>query len=95
MDEEERIEEMQKKQLEQQKELEKIKKKALNEILTSNARERLNRVKLTNPDLVNQIETYLVRLYQTGQIKRKINESQLKKILRESREKKDWKIKRK
>lgn len=86
--------------IEQQKEqMEKIKqqrKQQLRKILTRDAYERFNRVRIINEDMSNQLETYLIKLKQMGQINQKINEEQLKKILKSLRnnQKTDWNIKR-
>ena len=85
-------ERMQKKQ---EKELENLKKNALRNILTKKAMERLGRVRLVNSTLAQQIELYLIQLYQSGQVKDMIDDSKLKEILSLLTEKKDYKIKRK
>ena len=85
-------ERMQKKQ---EQELENLKKNALRNILTKKAMERLGRVRMVNPTLAQQIELYLIQLYQTGQAKETIDDSKLKEILVLLSEKKDYKIKRK
>ena len=79
----------------QQEELEKIKKEALRSILTKEAMERLGRVRLVNPLLTQQIELYLMQLYQTGQLKGNIDDAKLKEILTTLSEKKKFNIKRK
>ena len=58
-----------------------LKKEILRKILTKDALERLGRVKLVNPALASQLEVYLVQLYQTGQLKQKVDDEMLKKIL--------------
>ena len=78
----------------QQEELEKLKREALRKILTKDAMERLGRVRLVKPLLAQQIELYLLQLYQTGQVRETIDDSKLKEILSLIAEKKDWKIKR-
>lgn len=78
----------------QQEELEKIKKEALRSILTKEAMERLGRVRLVNPLLTQQIELYLLQLYQTGQLKEKIDDAKLKEILTMLSKKKKFSIKR-
>jgi len=61
--------------------MELIKKKILQRILTKEARERLNRVKMVKSELAMQIEMYLIQLYQAGKLPSKINDEQLKDIL--------------
>ena len=58
-----------------------VKKNALRKILTADALERLNRVKLANPSVAAQLEMYLVQVYQTGQLKERVSDAQLKQIL--------------
>lgn len=78
-------------------EMEKKRKQELRKVLTKDAMERLGRVRLANEQLASQLETYLVRLSQAGQIKNKVTEDKLKQILKSVKEeqKKDWKIRRK
>ncbi len=82
-------------QNQQAEELERIKKEALRSILTKEAMERLGRVRLVNPTLTQQIELYLLQLYQTGQVKEKIDDEKLREILNVISEKKNFNIKRK
>lgn len=63
------------------KEFEKLKKSALSNALNKEALERLGRVKIANPVLSTQLELYLVQLYQSGQLKGKIDDKKLKQIL--------------
>jgi len=81
-------------QLEQLEQLEKLKKVVMNKILTKEAIERLGRIKLVKPELATQLELYLMQLYQSGQIKSVIDDSQLKKILNSITNKKQYNIKR-
>ena len=78
-----------------QLELEKLKKTILLNVLTKEARERLNNIRIVKPELANQIELYMVQLYQSGQISGKIDEDQLKKILNILQRKREFKIIRK
>jgi programmed cell death protein 5 len=68
-------------QIEQMQEVEKVKKVVMRKILTKEAIERLGRIRVIKPELATQLELYLVQLYQTGQIKNVIDDSQLKRIL--------------
>jgi len=81
-------------QLEQVKQLEKLKKVVMNKILTKEAIERLGRIRLVKPELASQLELYLMQLYQSGQIKSMIDDSQLKKILNALTSKKQYNIRR-
>ncbi|MBU5688932.1 MAG: DNA-binding protein [Candidatus Aenigmarchaeota archaeon] len=80
--------------LQREKEIERIKKIVLSRILTKDANERLARLKLVKPDLANQLELYLVQLYQAGQIKSIINDEQIKNILSQITEKRQFNIRR-
>lgn len=62
-------------------ELEAQKQAVMRQILTPEARERLNTLKMTKPELVGQIEAQLVMLAQSGRLKDKITDVQLKKLL--------------
>ena len=53
----------------------------LRKILSKEAIERLGRLRLVKPSLVEKIENYLIVLYQQGKIKEKISDEKLKKIL--------------
>lgn len=82
---------------EMEEKLEQKKKQALRKVLTKDARERLNRVKLANQDVAQQLETYLIQLSQSGQLREKIDEDKLKKILKSIKNEtgREWNIKRK
>jgi programmed cell death protein 5 len=51
------------------------------QILTSEARQRLNRIKLVKPDFASQIELQLIQIAQSGRVRLPINDEQLKQIL--------------
>ena len=68
-------------QIEQMQQIENIKKTILRKILEKEAIERLGRLKLVKPDLANQIELYLVQLYQSGQIQGMVTDNDIKNIL--------------
>ncbi len=63
-------------------------------ILTTEARERLNNLKLVKPQLATAVEIQLIQLFQAGKITRKIDDDTLKALLKNlvSREKRDPKI---
>ena len=80
---------------EQQEEFEKQKKMILRSILTPAARERLGRIKIARPEIVESIENQLIMVAQSGQLKNKINDEQLRMLLSKAIPKKrDFKIKR-
>lgn len=54
-----------------------MKREMMATILDQDARERLNRIALVNPQLSKQVETILVRMAQTGQLRGRISENQL------------------
>ncbi len=76
----------------QKKQMEALKKTVLLKFMTKKARERLNRVKMVKPEMVEKIEISLIQAIQTGQIKNKISESQLINILKEINENKKYNI---
>ncbi len=73
------------------------KKKALiAQILTTEARSRLANLKLTKPELVNQIEIQLIQSAQAGSLRGKVTDEQLKVLLRQiAGQKREIKITRK
>lgn len=77
--------ELQRRLLEEQKraEMEARKRAALRVILTPEARQRLANLRLVNPELVEQLENYLIALAQSGRIKVPITDEELKRILAE------------
>lgn len=79
-------------EMEELQKLEQLKKVVLKKILTRDAIERLGRIKLVKPELANQLELYLVQLYQTGKIASEIDDNQLKLILETLSSKKQFKI---
>ena len=67
----------------------------LKQRLTSEARLRLNNVKMVNPELANMIENYLLGLASQGRVTGQITDEQLKQILLSAQKpKKDFKINR-
>ena len=70
-------------QLEAQKqELEAQKQAILRQILTPEARERLNRIKIVKPELADAVEIQLIQLAQAGRLGNVLTDEQLKTILR-------------
>lgn len=65
----------------QQKEYEDQKKIILRAILMDDARERLGRIKAARPELAENLENQLIMLAQSGRLKNKINDEQLRELL--------------
>jgi len=96
-DELERIREQKRKQLEergeseeqkeameaQRQQAEAQKKAVLRQHLTDGARKRLNTVKMSKPEIGEQVEQQVVALAQSGRIQDKIDEDKMKQILKE------------
>lgn len=71
------------------------KKAMLRQVMTSDARERLARVRMARPELAERIESQIIALAQRGGTKGKIDDSTLKDLLKKlSGEKKEINIKR-
>ncbi|HJM45604.1 MAG TPA: DNA-binding protein [Candidatus Nitrosopelagicus sp.] len=67
----------------------------LKQILSPDARLRLNNVKMVKPDLANMVENYLLGLASQGRSPGQITDDQLKQILLSAQQpKKDFKINR-
>ena len=73
------LEEQQKTEHRQASEIQK--QSLLRKILTLDARQRLNRIKLVKPDFVAQLELQLIQIAQSGRVRLPINDKQLKQIL--------------
>jgi len=67
----------------------------LKQLLSSEARLRLNNVKMVKPELANMVENYLLGLASQGKAPDQITDDQLKQILLSAQQpKKDFKINR-
>ena len=63
--------------------------------LEPDARERLNTIKLTKPEFAGAVEQQLVALAQSGRLKNKTTDAQLKELLRQlAPKKRDYSITR-
>ncbi len=67
----------------------------LKQILSSEARLRLNNVKMVKPDVANTVENYLINIASQGKIRPPVTDDQLKQILLSIQQpKRDFKINR-
>ena len=67
----------------------------LKQILSSEARLRLNNVKMVKPELANMVENYIIGLSTQGKSQGQISDDQLKQILLSAQQpKRDFKINR-
>lgn len=83
-------------QQEAQAQFEAQKKQILAQIMTTEARNRLANLRLTKPDLVNNIELQLIQSAQSGSLRGKVTDEQLKVLLRQiAGQKREIKITRK
>ena len=83
-------------QQEAQAQFEAQKKQILGQIMTPEARQILANLKLTKPELVNQIEIQLIQSAQAGSLRGKVTDDQLKVLLRQiAGQKREIKITRK
>jgi len=71
------------------------KEQILKQILTPEARLRLNNIKMVKPELSELVEQYLIGMATQGKIPSQINDDQLKQILLSTQQpKRDFKINR-
>ena len=72
------------------------KQQILRALLSSEARERLTRVKMARKEEGEQIELLLIQLYQQGKITKQVDDAMLKQILEKAlmSNKKEFKIRR-
>lgn len=97
-----RMAQMQQQQSDQNEELERQQQveaqihMVLMQIMEPDARERLNTIKITKPDFAKAVEQQLVLLAQSGRLKSKITDQQLKELLLQlTPKKKEFRISRK
>lgn len=68
-------------QVQMQQRIEMEKQAILRRILTADARQRLNNLKMVKPEFASQLELQLIQLAQQGRIVPPITDQQLKEIL--------------
>jgi programmed cell death protein 5 len=83
-------------EIERQQRLESQIQLILKQVLEPEARERLNTIKLTKPEFARAVEQQLVMLAQSGRLRQRLTDEQLKALLAQIvPEKKDFIIRRK
>lgn len=83
-------------EIERQQRLESQIQLILKQVLEPEARERLNTIKLTKPEFARAVEQQLVMLAQSGRLRQRLTDEQLKALLAQIvPEKKDFTIRRK
>lgn len=76
--------------------MEMLKKALFDKVLTKEARERLNNVRLAHKQLAAQVELIIMQAVESGQLKGVIDEAGLKTLLNQIKpEKKEFKVLRK
>jgi programmed cell death protein 5 len=79
---------------EEEKETEVKKQMILGQILTQEAKERLERVKIAKPELAENVENQLILLLQSGRLSQQIDDNSLKMILRKIGSRREIRIER-
>jgi programmed cell death protein 5 len=78
-----------------QQQAEAQKQAILRQYLTDGARKRLNTVEMSKPQRAKQVEQQIIALAQSGRLQEKIDEDQMKQLLRElSDDSQDFNIRR-
>ncbi|NCN39289.1 MAG: hypothetical protein GW914_02800, partial [Candidatus Aenigmarchaeota archaeon] len=67
--------------IQKMQEFEVMKKNLIRKLMTKDAVERMGRIRLVKPELAEQLELYLIQLYQSGEIKGMIDDKQLRGLL--------------
>jgi programmed cell death protein 5 len=78
-----------------QNEISEQKEQILKQILSPEARSRLNNIKMVKPELANLVEQYLIGMATQGKLPGQISDDQLKQILLSTQQpKRDFKFNR-
>jgi len=64
-----------------EEEIRQMRERALRILLTPEARQRLNNLKMVRPELVSNVEDYIIAMGSQGRINRALTDEELKKIL--------------
>lgn len=67
-------------------EAERKKKAILRQVLDSDARERIERIRMARPEKAERIESQLIQLAASGRLQQKLTDEQLKEILAKSQD---------
>lgn len=67
----------------QRQQMEVQKQAILRQILTPEARDRLNNIRVANPELSNMVEMQLIQLAQSGRLQTVVTDEMLRNILRQ------------
>jgi programmed cell death protein 5 len=82
--------------MQQEQQLEAQIQSILKQVMEPEARERLNTIKLTRPEFARAVEQQIVMLAQSGRLRSKITDEQLKNLLQQlTPSKRDFSITRK
>jgi programmed cell death protein 5 len=79
----------------EEQERKQLKENLLRMVLTSDARQRLSKVKIVRPQIAQMVEDHLIQLASAGKLKRVVTDDELKNILLSLQQpKREFKIKR-
>ncbi len=72
----------------------KLREQVMRLFLTSEARQRLNNVRMVKPEIADFVEEQIIQLVNSGKLKRQLNEEEVKEILSNiaGRERREFKI---
>ena len=72
----------------------KLREQVMRLFLTSEARQRLNNVRIVKPEIANFVEEQIMQLINSGKLKRQLNDEEVKEILSNiaGKERREFKI---